>query len=69
MIRSRLHDAVEQQAAEPGMTKTRSTTTAPTSRVASWRPSTVTTGMAALRSPCRRSAAIGDSPLARAVRR
>ena len=51
------------------MTNTRSTTTAPISKVASCRPSTVTTGTAALRKPCRHNAGNGRSPLARAVRR
>ena len=55
--RSRLATASSSRLPRPGMTKTRSTTTAPISKVASCSASTVTTGMAALRSPCRRSAA------------
>ena len=46
-----------------------SMTTAPMIRAENCTPVTVSTGIAALRSPCRASARIGDRPLARAVRR
>ena len=52
----------------PGRTKTDSMTTVPARSAANWSPKMVSTGMAALRKPCRHRAAARVSPLERAVR-